>query len=263
MDTGLLKKIIIVASFRRSGTHLTIDSLINNSSNISTKLLVIDQLSKKHGSNIPLTKFLKKLELETKRKQYIIFKTHQPDSTYPLAAESRSFLENVLANAKKVYVVRDGRDVMVSLWYYLQTIKSEKGNSFTDILNKYASVWQVHIDHWLQKDVYLLKFEDWHNEYEKTLIRLFDFIELPSPQKIKNMVGTFQADLRYDNRLPSILQRILRKTPWKGKRLTTVEPRAGKIGEWENHFSSEDKTIFKHLSGEMLIKLGYEEDNDW
>jgi hypothetical protein len=39
--------------------------------------------------------------------------------------------------------------------------------------------------------------------------------------------------------------------------------RSGKTGEWKKYFSDEHKKIFKNVAGNLLVKLGYETDNDW
>ncbi len=39
--------------------------------------------------------------------------------------------------------------------------------------------------------------------------------------------------------------------------------RSGKTGEWKKSFSPEHKKIFKDVAGDLLIRLGYEKDNDW
>ena len=39
--------------------------------------------------------------------------------------------------------------------------------------------------------------------------------------------------------------------------------RSGKIGEWKKLFTSEHKKIFKDVAGDLLVKLGYEKNNDW
>ncbi len=39
--------------------------------------------------------------------------------------------------------------------------------------------------------------------------------------------------------------------------------RSGKTGEWKNYFSNEHKKIFKEVAGDLLIRLGYEEDDNW
>ena len=39
--------------------------------------------------------------------------------------------------------------------------------------------------------------------------------------------------------------------------------RKGISGDWKNYFDSNCVEIFKHYSKDMLINLGYEEDNKW
>lgn len=39
--------------------------------------------------------------------------------------------------------------------------------------------------------------------------------------------------------------------------------RSGKVGEWQKYFSPEHKALFKDVSGDLLIRLGYEKDHDW
>ncbi len=39
--------------------------------------------------------------------------------------------------------------------------------------------------------------------------------------------------------------------------------RAGKSGTWRQYFTEEHKRLFKEVAGDLLIRLGYETDNDW
>jgi hypothetical protein len=39
--------------------------------------------------------------------------------------------------------------------------------------------------------------------------------------------------------------------------------RKGVAGDWKNAFSEFDKAIFKEAAGDLLIGLGYEEDDQW
>ncbi|GAB4502650.1 MAG: hypothetical protein Fur0035_22050 [Anaerolineales bacterium] len=39
--------------------------------------------------------------------------------------------------------------------------------------------------------------------------------------------------------------------------------RAGRTGEWCKYFKPEHKALFKEIAGDLLIRLGYEQDNDW
>ena len=39
--------------------------------------------------------------------------------------------------------------------------------------------------------------------------------------------------------------------------------RSGKTGEWKKHFTDEHKAIFKEIAGDLLVRLGYEKNNNW
>jgi hypothetical protein len=39
--------------------------------------------------------------------------------------------------------------------------------------------------------------------------------------------------------------------------------RKGIAGDWQNVFTEEDKRVFKEEAGDLLIKLGYEESDQW
>jgi hypothetical protein len=39
--------------------------------------------------------------------------------------------------------------------------------------------------------------------------------------------------------------------------------RSGTTGKWRQFFNEEHKDIFKGVAGDLLIRLGYEEDDDW
>ena len=39
--------------------------------------------------------------------------------------------------------------------------------------------------------------------------------------------------------------------------------RSGKTGEWKKHFTDEHKRIFKDVAEDLLVKLGYEKDENW
>jgi hypothetical protein len=39
--------------------------------------------------------------------------------------------------------------------------------------------------------------------------------------------------------------------------------RFGKTGEWRRYFMGEHKKMFKDVAGDLLVKLGYEKNNDW
>jgi hypothetical protein len=39
--------------------------------------------------------------------------------------------------------------------------------------------------------------------------------------------------------------------------------RKGKPGNWQEHFTPANKALFKERTGDLLLRLGYETDDDW
>ena len=39
--------------------------------------------------------------------------------------------------------------------------------------------------------------------------------------------------------------------------------RKGKPGNWQEHFTPANKAVFKELAGDLVVRLGYEQDEDW
>ena len=99
---------------------------------------------------------------------------------------------------------------------------------------------------WLSNpDMLAFRFEDLRNDPRTQLECLLDFLETKQVP--------FQVDR--ETAIQTILEAI---QPEKSPTF-----RKGKTGGWRNHFSDEHKQIFKDITGDLLIELGYETDNDW
>jgi hypothetical protein len=48
-----------------------------------------------------------------------------------------------------------------------------------------------------------------------------------------------------------------------GQEDPAAEWRKGVGGDWRNHFTNDDKALFKSIAGELLIELGYEKNTSW
>ena len=105
------------------------------------------------------------------------------------------------------------------------------------------------------------------------------------------LLGENYTEVRYENMLESSeeeLERLLRflgaraddkdlveqcvalqsfKARTGGRERGQEDPhdfrRKGIAGDWKNVFTESDKAIFKEVAGDLLIELGYEEDQDW
>ncbi len=181
---------------------------------------------------------------------------------------------------RTIGLIRDGRDVMVSAYYYFL---------FENERNGYAFV---------QNNRKLLAFDDYNN-IEDNLPR---FIEYMFTEYAK---GTFKFTwseciqsfytnsnvhiVKYENllvrprtELEGILE-FLNLTPSGGEGIDEVITfhsftetkrrqsdqfemsflRSGKAGDWRNCFTDEAKNIFNYFAGEALLRAGYELNNNW
>ena len=98
---------------------------------------------------------------------------------------------------------------------------------------------------WLDREEVLpIHFEDLINDRAVTLSRIMDHllshVPLQSPRQI--ILDSLESSIN-------------------PKRSPTF--RSGKTGEWRAHFTDEHKKIFKEIAGDLLLKLGYEKNNDW
>src|SRR6266545_2920461 len=165
------------------------------------------------------------------------------------------------------FIYRDPRDMLVSQVFFATDMNEEHGMHeyykslpnfgerlkvaitgidqdglyMVSVKQRYASVFE-----WReQPNVMCIRFEDLINNRDATLDAMLDEVEsigykIPTPRE----------------KALSILVQAIQP----GKSHTF---RSGKTGGWREHFTEEHKKLFKDLTGDLLVKLGYERDNDW
>ena len=170
-------------------------------------------------------------------------------------------------NRVNYFIYRDPRDMLVSQVFFATDMHEEHGmheyyKSLPDFgarLNvaitgidrdglKMVSVKQRYegVFQWLdQEHVMCLRFEDLINHRDVTLNAMLDEVEktgykIPAPRE----------------KAMSILVEAIQP-----KKSHTF--RSGKTGGWKQHFTDEHKRLFKEVTGDLLVRLGYEQDNDW
>ena len=179
--------------------------------------------------------------------------------------------ENVafLCQADRVnyFIYRDPRDMLVSQVFFATDMHEEHGmhqlyKSLPDfderlkvaitgidhdgfymvsVRQRYAAVFE-----WLeQPHVMCIRFEDLINNRAATLDAMLDEVE---------SIG-YTISTPRDKALSILVETI------QPKKSHTF--RSGKTGGWKEHFTDEHKALFKEVAGDLLVKLGYEKDNDW
>ena len=171
-----------------------------------------------------------------------------------------------LPNFIPYFIFRDPRDVVVSHVFYVTDMEArhvhhdyyqslpdfaarlhasilgrpEADVEFPDIAARFAPYLG-----WLEHDEVLsIHFEDLIDDRASALTRILDHflarVPLQTPRQL--ILDCLQSAI-------------------DPKRSPTF--RSGKTGEWKKHFTQEHKTTFKKVAGDLLIKLGYERDQDW
>ncbi len=166
---------------------------------------------------------------------------------------------------KVIYVVRDGRDVAVSYYFYLkrsgvlsETISFEEALVIMEqaTLFEYSN-WSMHVDSWLSSghsDLHLIRYEDLLDDPDGVATRLFEFIGDPAdPQKLQEALSQSHfSNLREKEQNMHGF--------WRGK---PADPsirfmREGRKRDWENHFPEELARSFYEQHKTLFSKLGYE-----
>jgi hypothetical protein len=164
------------------------------------------------------------------------------------------------------FIFRDPRDVVVSHVFYVTDMEArhvhhdyykslpdfnsrlkvsilgrpDTNIEFPNIADRFAPYFG-----WLdQPAVMKIHFEDLVDDRTATLNRIIDHFLARVPLQIPR-------DLILDSLESAI-------NPSKSPTF-----RSGKTGEWKKHFTEEHKMIFKDVAGDLLVRLGYEKNNDW
>jgi hypothetical protein len=179
--------------------------------------------------------------------------------------ENASFLTE--AGRVNYFIYRDPRDMLVSQVFFATDMHGEHGmhayyNSLPDFgtrLNvaitgidrdsiKMVSVKQRYegVFQWLeQKNVMCIRFEELINDRNATLNAMLDEVE------------------KTGYKIPALREVALSVL------VDAIQPkkshtfRSGKTGGWRQHFTDEHKRLFKDVTGDLLVRLGYEKGNDW
>lgn len=254
---------VVIAAHRRSGNQWLIDALRHNSPNINESYMALEQIDPGHDANIPLAKFRRQLlNLEGQ----ILINVHDlPAGDYWAGMDERLFARTLLRNSPTIYIHRDGRDVMVSLYYYMKSFsETVRNQSFTQFLRADAAVdgddtgmsrpgyWAYHASCWLKTDNTLsITYGDLEGRYEATVRQMAAFLDVSLHQSLKPL------------RMPgpparqSALESLLGKVGLWRRRTGPEQPRVGRSGDWRSHFDKRDHAFFMKEAGEVMRQLGY------
>ncbi|MHC4218062.1 MAG: sulfotransferase domain-containing protein [Planctomycetota bacterium] len=184
-----------------------------------------------------------------------------------------------------VYVLRDGRDALVSYFRALSA-KAADGNGRRQtsgerrLIRRFVSKadgsadiaafverqltarkplaapcnWADHVRSFLEArnpNVVLLRYEDLLRDGQTALAEMLRELtgEEPDLERVRNAIEKF-----------SFARQAGRPA---GEEVRSAWLRKGVSGDWANHFTPEAAEIFDHHCGDTLIEVGYEQDHSW
>ena len=164
------------------------------------------------------------------------------------------------------FIFRDPRDVVVSHVFYVTDMEARHvHHEYYQSLPDFNARLMVSILGRPDADIEFLNIADRFTPY-------LDWLDHPG------LLTIHFEDLIHNRTatLTQIMEHLLARAPLAVTRQsildsleTSINPkksptfRSGKTGEWKKYFTEQHKKAFKDAAGDLLVKLGYEEDGDW
>jgi len=221
------------------------------------------------------------LERDAAREGKMIVGDKSPSST--IHGQAVRDMHAVYPDAKLVYIVRDGRDVLISERFrnfveeskfltaedqrILADLRADSApfsdgrrSIFTEtFIRRVAKGWVANLTETEDEGRRLFDGNYFGMRYE-------DLLSVPFAEMTK--LWKFLGVKKISKSLAKDIQTEMASNPdeeWQARRngdISSFLPK-GQAGNWQRLFTAQDKAIFKEVAGAMLVKWGYEKNNEW
>lgn len=193
----------------------------------------------------------RRLQKLKKKYAYQVVKTHDlPKNILPVCHP----------NVKKIYIIRDGRDSLVSMAHHRKDIV-EPGTDYIKNLKEalwapmgsYFGGWGANVEEWSEIADRVIYFEDLVDKPEEEIRKLQKLLDLPEPDMDK--IPTFESQRKgkslYGGRIRPKLSREEQDA------FNAKFYRSGKKGGWKNEMPEDIQEKFWEKYGDTMLKHGY------
>lgn len=167
---------------------------------------------------------------------------------------------------QRFFIIRDLRDTLISRYFSLKysSVLIEKNKSARDTLNQLDSMEEglaYLINNWLHKSANVqTAWFDINEPFIRYENLLENDVELLMPHILPNL--NISKEKFHDAVLANRFEAFT-KGRKKGNEDKSAHERKAQHGDWKHHFNNRIKDLFKEKFGPVLIRAGYEKDNDW
>lgn len=188
---------VLVASHRRSGTHLSLDLIRRNFSACQPRML---NLENPHHSYLNLDRFEADNKVSCDEREALrllskaprpMLKTHAEPAFADIDPRRAGFVHDLVARSKTIYVHRDGKKVMCSMWTWRRVFDPTARVPFAEFIRQTDAlgrsrvrVWADHVAAWrATPGVLMIGFERIVKDTRGVLDEIGEWIgETPEPQ---------------------------------------------------------------------------------
>ncbi len=268
-----MPQMVLVISHRRSGAQWVVDAIRNNFQGVRQDSYLLDRLYRHHHLGKDPVPFAEFRDYMDQSEAIALLKTHTPVTLDALQAQPvyHEFFNKMIERSRIIYVYRDGRDVMVSLYYYLMKHAQKPqtyGYNFPNFLRMEVypdsardhekvgrvAYWQQHVSGWVtHPNVLPVSYESLSNNYEETLYTIGQYLNL---QRTTPRSAPMTSNKR------SLVQRLIGRLQQAVAQKDVIDvvmpplPQAS-IGAWETHYRNEDLRYFLEHAGQTMQTLRY------
>ena len=155
-----------------------------------------------------------------------------------------------------IYLIRDGRDAMVSYFHYLNKVE-KRPIGFQELLEKediFPSKWHTHVGQWLknpyQADILYLKYEDLLDKPIVCLQQVCDFLNIKRSHEVLLQIneGCNFENMKAKNQRWGWGHKIMRDNAFFRK---------GVKGDYQKEMTETQKKYFEQEAGTILKRLKY------
>jgi len=160
-----------------------------------------------------------------------------------------------------VYLVRDGRDALVSMAHHKKDIKDPSTEYLENLHDAILAVgdtyfggWSTHVNKWLARANIVIRYEDLVKDPIESVEKIREVIELPPPNNIH--LPTFE-EMKFNSskRISKSVPLGIKKKPDRRKHFF----RRGISGAWKDEMPDDLHKLFWELHGDAMVTLGYTE----